>query len=501
MNNKSVLYQKYRPRNFTELIGQEHIIKTLKSEIINGEVSNAYIFSGTRGTGKTSLARIFAKALNCESLSRDVDPCGVCSVCADIDKGHFIDLIEIDAASNRGIDDIREIRNKVQFSPSVGHYKVYIIDEAHMLTTDAFNALLKTLEEPPESVIFILATTEINKLPKTIISRCQRFDFYSASDLDLKKYLDIIVLKEKYSISDDVKSLIIKNARGSFRDMLSNLQKISHFKNELNYDDVVKILGLPDDLRLQTIWVHTLQGNIAEAISDISGENLQSQFFINESLDLFRRLLIYKVAGIKDIYVQEFEKNVGIDISVQHIINILNILIKSIENLKLSSSSILTIQLALVEVYSSFAPKENSNINPIIKNNKNEDTSKVVNGLKGVDQNTNESKPYDIQEKWLSVIERSKPFNHHMSGFLQKSSFNIEGDTFVIIVPFKFYKDMLVEEKSKDFLRNLLKDIFMKDFKVDCIVDKSVKPIVVLKKDSKANEITSSISDVFDIEE
>jgi DNA polymerase-3 subunit gamma/tau len=501
MNNKSVLYQKYRPRNFTELIGQDHIIKTLKSEIINGEVSNAYIFSGTRGTGKTSLARIFAKALNCENLSKDVDPCGVCSVCVDIDKGNFIDLIEIDAASNRGIDDIREIRNKVQFSPSVGRYKVYIIDEAHMLTSDAFNALLKTLEEPPESIIFILATTEINKLPKTIISRCQQFDFYSASDLDLKKYFDIIILKEKYSISDDVKSLIIKNARGSFRDMLSNLQKISHFKNELSYDDVVKILGLPDDLRLQTIWVHTLQGNIAEAISDISGENLQSQFFINESLDLFRRLLIYKVAGITDIYVQEFEKNVGINISVQHIINILNILIKSIENLKLSSSSLLTVQLALVEVYNSFAQKEISNVSSVIKEDKNEGTLKTVNKLKREEPPINQNKISDITEKWLLVIDRSKPFNHHMSGFLQKSNFNIEGDTFILVVPFKFYKDMLVEEKSKEFLRDLLKDVFMKDFKVDCIVDKSVNPIVSFKKDSKANEITSSINDVFDVDE
>ena len=508
MNNKSVLYQKYRPKNFTELIGQDHIVKTLKSEIRNGEVSNAYIFSGTRGTGKTSLARIFAKALNCGSLSKDIDPCGVCSICMDIDKGHFIDLIEIDAASNRGIDDIREIRDKIQFSPSIGNYKVYIIDEAHMLTQDAFNALLKTLEEPPESVIFILATTEINKLPKTIISRCQRFDFSSASDLDLKKYFDIIILKEKYAISDDVKSLIVKNGRGSFRDMLSNLQKIAHFKDELSYDDAVKILGLPDDLKLQTIWINTLQGNIVDALSGSSGENLQSQFFINESLDLFRRLLIYKVSGAKDTYVQEFEKNIGIDISVQNIINILNILIKSIDNLKLSSFPLLTVQLAIVEVYNIFfTQKDIPNFNVVVNEDKNPvKTDNVqskddVSSKKSQPNGLSKGVPSDVTEKWLSVIERSKPFNHHMSGFLQKSSFNIDGDTFILIVPFKFYKDMLVEEKSKEFLRNLLKGVFMRDFKIDCIVDKSVNPIVTFKKDPKGNEITSSINDVFDVEE
>ena len=191
----SILYQKYRPQTFSELIGRKDLSRILVNEVISKNIGNAYIFFGSKGTGKTSVARIFSKAINCLNLGRNGDPCNSCSNCKSVNNFSFMDLLEIDAASNRSIEDIRDLKNKVQFAPTVSKYKIYIIDEVHMLTKDAFNALLKTLEEPPENVIFIFATTEINKVPETIISRCQRFDFLKASYKDLMVFYSINIQK------------------------------------------------------------------------------------------------------------------------------------------------------------------------------------------------------------------------------------------------------------------------------------------------------------------
>ncbi|MHB8362705.1 MAG: DNA polymerase III subunit gamma/tau, partial [Patescibacteria group bacterium] len=180
---REILYQKYRPKKFKDIIGQDHIVKVLQNEVLKNNIANGYLFFGPRGLGKTSIARIFANAINC-SNPQNGEICGECSECMAIQEGSFIDLIEIDAASNRGIDDIRDIRSRTYFTPVMGKFKVYIIDEVHMLTPEAFNGLLKILEEPPSSVVFILATTEVHKVPKTIVSRCQRFDFNPASRED-----------------------------------------------------------------------------------------------------------------------------------------------------------------------------------------------------------------------------------------------------------------------------------------------------------------------------
>ncbi|OGJ54496.1 DNA polymerase III, subunit gamma and tau, partial [Candidatus Peregrinibacteria bacterium RIFOXYC2_FULL_33_13] len=219
------LYRKYRPQRFFDLVGQEHIVKVLTNGVKTNNVSHAYLFCGPRGTGKTSCARIVAKVLNCTDV-KEGEPCLECNFCLDTQEGKLIDLLEIDAASNRGIDEIREIREKIKFLPTHGGKKIYIIDEVHMLTKEAFNALLKTLEEPPTHAHFILATTESHKVPETIISRCQRFDFRRINDTDIIKRLQFIAHEENIEAEEDALKLIAKNAQGGLRDAISFLEQM-----------------------------------------------------------------------------------------------------------------------------------------------------------------------------------------------------------------------------------------------------------------------------------
>lgn len=237
------LYRTYRPKFFKDVYGQKVIVQTLQNALKHEKFAHAYIFSGPRGTGKTSVAKIVAKALNCQKAPIE-EPCGVCDVCVGIDKGDVSDVIEIDAASNNGVDEIRDLRDKVKYTPSVGKYKVYIIDEVHMLTQAAFNALLKTLEEPPKYVVFILATTEIHKVPATILSRCQRFDFKNIDDIDIEENLKKIVLKENLKITDEALNAIAVTAEGGMRDALSLLDQVLSFSNsDISEEDVYKVSG------------------------------------------------------------------------------------------------------------------------------------------------------------------------------------------------------------------------------------------------------------------
>ncbi len=237
------LYRKWRSQNFDELVGQGFIVQTLKNAIKSGRISHAYLFSGVRGTGKTSTARIFAKALNCAKGPTD-SPCGTCDQCIKIRDGHAVDTIEIDAASNRGIDEIRDLREKVRYTPVEGRYKVYIIDEVHMLTSEAFNALLKTLEEPPKHVVFILATTEPQKVPLTIASRCQRLDFRRLSNTEVSDHIRKIAKMEGIAIDDEAIQLIARNSEGAMRDAISLFDQLISFAGKsIKHDDVIQMLG------------------------------------------------------------------------------------------------------------------------------------------------------------------------------------------------------------------------------------------------------------------
>lgn len=314
----AVLYRKYRPQTFAQVLNQKYIIQTLKNQVKSGSVSHAYLFTGSRGVGKTSVARILAKAVNCLHRVSTTPPpsdggtppilggetagdaCGVCEVCKQIEAGNYLDLVEIDAASNTGVDNIRELIEHVKFSPSSGKYKVFIIDEVHMLSKGAFNALLKTLEEPPKHAIFILATTEINKVPATIISRTQRFDFKALSVEDLFGHLKNISRQENLKFADEVLRLVAENAEGSVRDALSLLDKLMTLGEEASVEDAQQLLGITDISiceNLLELIAAGQAGQLPEFFNQLAEKGLDFKILNRDFLEYSRKALVYKITG------------------------------------------------------------------------------------------------------------------------------------------------------------------------------------------------------------
>lgn len=298
------LYRKYRPKSFEFVFGQDTIVKTLKNVIKNNKLSHAYLFTGPRGTGKTSSAKLFAKTINCLN-NQNGDACNECDSCKSFNNNSNPDIIEIDAASNNGVDEIREIKNKVSLVPSMSKYKVYIIDEVHMLSIGAFNALLKTLEEPPEYVIFILATTEPQKLPATVISRCQRFDFKSITKENMKKCLENIIKKEKISITDDALMEIIDNSKGGMRDAIGMLDQAFAFcDNEISINDIQELSGTISNSEIID-FLNSLKteeySRILEIIKKWSNDGKDFYLLTQKLIDFIRKGILYK----KNVFFNE----------------------------------------------------------------------------------------------------------------------------------------------------------------------------------------------------
>ena len=298
------LYRKWRPDNFEDVKGQDHIVTTLKNQINADRIGHAYLFCGTRGTGKTSVAKIFAKAVNCEHPVNG-SPCGECPTCKAIAAGTSMNVIEIDAASNNGVDNIREIRDEVQYSPTEGKYKVYIIDEVHMLSTGAFNALLKTLEEPPSYVIFILATTEVAKIPVTIMSRCQRYDFHRISIETIADRLSELMEAENIVVEDKAIRYVAKAADGSMRDALSLLDQCIafHLGEELKYDDVLDVLGAVDIAIFSNMYKTIRENDVARCMNlmeDIIMQGRDLSQFVTDFIWYLRNLLLIKTTRDTD---------------------------------------------------------------------------------------------------------------------------------------------------------------------------------------------------------
>ena len=348
------LYRKWRPRTFDSVIGQESITDTLKNAIKRGKVSHAFLFAGPRGTGKTSCAKIFAKALNCTNL-QDGEPCNECANCIAADKGSMPDIMEIDAASNNGVDEIREIRDKVKYAPTEGKYKVYIIDEVHMLSMGAFNALLKTIEEPPEHVVFILATTELQKVPATIISRTQRYNFKRISKDDLEKRMKYILDQENIKYEDKALAVIAQVADGGMRDALSILdQLLSYEKESVNYQDALEITGFAAKENIEKILLALLEQNPESALKLAQTELAQgasSKNILDELIEMATKSLMLIKAGddnqstfLSEDFVQKIK-----DIPTNIFYRLITLANKALNDLRYTNQQQIPLEVFLVE--------------------------------------------------------------------------------------------------------------------------------------------------------
>ena len=465
------LYRKYRPKTFSDVVGQEVVVKILKNSILNNKISHAYIFSGPRGTGKTSIAKIFSKAVNCLNTT-DGDLCNNCENCLqNIDEE--IDIIEIDAASNNGVDEIREIRNNVKLMPVHLKYKVYIIDEVHMLSTSAFNALLKTLEEPPKHVIFILATTEFNKIPATVISRCQKFDFKKITNKQIEDRLKYILEQEKKSLNGEVISLIAKLSDGGLRDAINMLdQVISLEKENVTVDDVYNLIG---DIS---------EKNIIILLKNINKYYEEGKNFINicERLQLLiRNIIIFN--NTDNYFDKEYEKKL-LDFShieLEYCEKMSDELFNLINELKRTNNQKIITEISFLKMCLMQNKKEEKNIDKIeTKNNsKDNEISIIIEEKQNEEKEKNKSikinnvfcgpskelknnfvKNYEKLKEFLSIKEYNSLVN-----LLLKATPQIVTETNVLFT-FKNNFDIVLFDNKIEEIQDLLRKIFGKKYSV-----------------------------------
>lgn len=365
------LYRKYRPRTFDEVVGQDDVTQILKHQIMSGRIGHAYLFTGIRGTGKTSIAKIFARAINCEN-NTDGNPCNACTVCREIEKPGVMDVIEIDGASNRGVDEIRDIREKVKYPPTLGRYKVYIIDEVHMLTKEAFNALLKTLEEPPDHVVFILATTEPNKLPMTILSRCQRYDIRPISQEAIAGRIAEILDDIGVTMEDEARQFVASRGDHSMRDALSLLDQIIDIGENgkpITYEQVVDFLGMADKAvvtKLTQAIINRQSDQVLLTVKALRQKGKDSALIMGQLIDSLRSLAVAKTArnaageilGITGAALDEI-KTMADKVDSHRLFTLIDTLIEDKQKLKYNDMAGVILEMSLLKLCTGYEPAGN----------------------------------------------------------------------------------------------------------------------------------------------
>ena len=475
------LYRKWRSQTFDEIIGQPVIVKTLKNAIQHNRLAHAYLFSGPRGTGKTSTARILAKALNCEKGPTD-KPCGTCANCARIRDGHSVNVIEIDAASNRGIDQIRELREKIRYAPIEGRYKVYIIDEVHMLTAEAFNALLKTLEEPPSHTIFVLATTELQKVPLTIISRCQRLDFGRIKLSEIEEHLRKIAQDEGYAIDAKALNLVGRVGEGSMRDSVSLLDQLVSFAGEkITYDDVVMLLGSADEELLFAFGDAIAAGDIGRALDLVRKGLEEGRATPQVTRDLvshFRNLLHLKVGSgevleLTSDYLERLKKEAD-KFTLEQIKQVIQSLSKAELDMRWHPHARLVLEVALLELVG-----ERQTVAQL-------ETSDVKRSTIPVAQPNDDGQMVKIQSHWPEILESVK--KKSVFGYVslhegEPRELNAKGKLVIAFQKgYAFHKERLEEPKNKMVVEEALREITGQKIIIECIIAEGKKEPTISAK-------------------
>ena len=529
------LYRVYRPKNFSDVIGQEHIVRTLKNQIENNNVGHAYLFCGTRGTGKTSTAKIFSRAVNCTNLHND-EPCNECENCREILEDKTMDVVEIDAASNNSVDDIRELRENVKYSPAKAKYKVYIIDEVHMLSQGAFNALLKTLEEPPSYVIFILATTEPHKIPATILSRCQRFDFKRVTVKDISSRMRYICEKEGIEADEKALNLIARNSQGALRDALSILDQCISFEgNKISYNDVIELLGSVNIEQLFDLAESIIKEDTRKSLQILHdfiiwGKDVRN--LVNDLIDHFRNLMVCKISNDLDEIISLPEETIDLlkqqaeTIDTNNLIRILNILSEAQDGMKISSNPRVLMEVTMMKIaqpmfdeskealikrienleqkiesgnikvnhISTNQTVDNFNENNQQNNNtveKQEDENIEYENLKGDDIKL-------VEKSWKKILQKMKEDkNQVIRALLQDvDSFNISEDTLYIIFTdnYSFAKSRLDSPATIQYVEKVIREVLNRSFSVKIALKSQLSNLnTQIKKEDKGEQILKNI--------
>jgi len=489
------LYRKWRSQDFDEVVGQPAIVQTLKNAVKNNRLAHAYLFSGPRGTGKTSTARILAKALNCEG-GPTVKPCGKCQSCLKIRDGHSVNVIEIDAASNRGIDEIRELRERIRYAPVEGRYKVYIIDEVHMLTPEAFNALLKTLEEPPTHTIFVLATTELQKVPLTIASRCQRLDFGRIRLAEIEKHLARLAQAEGFEIDEKALNLVGRVAEGSMRDAISLLDQLVSFSGRrITYDNVILLLGTADEELLFAFGNAILAGDAAPVLELVKKgleEGRSTPQVTRDLVSHFRNLIHVKVGSSEVLELtadhQERLKQQADKFTLDRIKGVIRALSRAELDMKWHPHARLVLEVALLELLEEGSREKGREVSLGVRSEKVVEKSSP---RPTPHAQTHISSPIPtplaqgdghfarIKEHWNNVLESVKKktiFGYVSLHEGEPLEINGKGK---LVVSFRrgyaFHKERLEETRNKQAVEEAVREVVGEKVPIECVISDAKK--------------------------
>ena len=515
-----VLYQKYRPQGFSEVLGQNNIKTILQNEIVHEKVAHSYLFCGPRAVGKTTLARILAKAINCQKRKKeDFEPCNDCPSCQSINNFSNLDVIEIDAASNTGVDNVRE--NIIALSRVVStnnKYKVFIIDEVHMLSVSAFNALLKTLEEPPRGVVFILCTTEAYKVPLTIISRCQRFDFKKIGVPDMVLKLETIVKKEKIEVEKDVLELVASKAGGHLRDaesLLGQIMVISGKKIDLNSASLlIPYNNIEENINFLNYLAFKDVSGAIELLNNIIFNGINLKLFVTDLIELLRKMILLKVSPAVSSLGVDFSEKVEIKInelnqkiSQSDLIFLSELFLNRLGEIDNHFIPQMPIELAVIEFCGQEGERQVKNKDSNNFQSTITDDKKNIPDQEEVHKNKKETEGQEskgslsvneITDKWPEFLLKLKPHNHSLSFVMQSCKIDsLTNNKICLSFKYKFHKDRLDKPEIKDIIVKTLKEVYKSDLSVEALVDKDLVINTTSEFNKKANKTIDDILKTF----